>query len=299
MLANASLWCNLSDRAISALDTAYNNVYRTVYLCKFSTTKKNNMYKPVSNAELYQKHPFVNVMARIRARRLRLLARIIHAAPTELVGMLQHTSSDQHSYAAEIRHDLMWMYESREVCESFELPRPDGPENLFVWHNFIVNNQTKFVKYVKQSENTDLGPLEVEPTKEKDNSMVQCPHCHKEMEAFRLQGHLTKSHNQRNPVKPFVAGSICVMCLRNFQTRAKLCNRLCYQSKTCFDFYTNYMPKLSEEELKKEEMETATNSKALRHQGRSQLYSPLPTVRIPGPLFEVMYRSGARKCKDL
>jgi len=30
MLANASLWCNLSTHAISALDTAYNNVYRTV-----------------------------------------------------------------------------------------------------------------------------------------------------------------------------------------------------------------------------------------------------------------------------
>lgn len=299
MLSNASLWCNLSDMAMSALDTAYNNVYRIVYLSKHNTSKNNNHVKPISNIELYEKHPFVNVMARIRARRLRLLARILSVAPPELRAMLQHTAMYPCTFAREIQNDLVWLFESREVCEDFDLPCPNGPENLFIWHHYIVSHPVMFTKYVKQSENTDRVPLVLAPTKEKDNSMVQCPHCEKVMEAFRLQGHLTKVHRHRNPVKPFVAGSICVMCLRNFQTRAKLCNHLCYQSKKCFNVYTNCMPKLSEEEFKKEEMETASNSKALRHQGRSQLYSPLPTVRIPGPLLEVMYQGRARKCKDL
>jgi len=268
-----------------------------VYLCKH-TNKNNNNVKPISNTQLYEKHPFVNVMARIWARRLRLLARILSVAPQELKAMLQLTSSIPCSFAQELQGDLEWLFESREVCEGFDLPRPCGPENLFVWHEYIIHNTSNFVKYVKQSENTDLTPLVLAPTKEKDNSMVQCPHCDKVMEAFRLQGHLTKVHRHRNPVKPYVAGSICVMCLRDFQTRAKLCNHLCYQSKVCFNFYTNSMPKLSEEAFKKEEMKTACNSKALCHQGRSQLYSPLPTVRIQGPLLEVMCRRRSRKCND-
>lgn len=190
------------------------------------------------------------------------------------------------------------MFDSRESCESFTLPPPTGPGNQLIWHKFITEQGDQFLKLVKQSESIDLAPLVLEKTKGRDESLVKCPCCELEMLAFKLDGHLAKVHKHRNPIKPYVAGFICLVCMVDYQFRAKLVNHLCYHSAKCKNMYLSCVPKLSPQAFQEEEEEeasTAQHAKKLRKEGRSQLYSPFPVERVSGPLLPDFVRK-RRKC---
>ena len=119
--------------------------------------------------------------------------------------------------------------------------------------------------------------------------MVQCPECSKVLPGTSLAGHMAKVHEHRNPMKPYVAGSICFLCLRDFQNRVKLVNHLCYQSNKCREYYLANVPKLDPETFEAEEKSTAVEAKRIRHLGRRPLWSEAPITRIAGPLLPVMY----------
>lgn len=248
----------------------------------------------VSTEELYGKHPFPNVLARIRARRLRQYVRILAHAPPSLILLLSANAPNDGSFGAQIIQDMCWLHESRSVCEDFNLPLPDNPQNHFVWYQFVKNNGETFRKYIQQSESTDMIPLALEKPKVRDVSMVECPCCQIQIMAYKLNGHLAKVHKHRNPVKPYVAGSVCVFCMTDYQTRAKLVNHLCYHAPKCREQYLNCMPLLSQAVFEKEEELTAQNARALRRAGRSQSYSPYPATRVPGPLLAQFCRSRKR-----
>jgi len=288
LLSNSSVWYNLSAKALCALDVTYNNVYRHVFNAKFGVSSCS---APMSNGQLYANHPFPNVLARIRARRLRQFARILAHAPRDLLDLLAHNCVFNNSFGAQLVEDLQWLFDSRSSCESFTLPPPNLPENYLVWHKFVSEQGDQFIKYVKQSEATDCIPLVLESPKVRNEALVQCPCCDRKMLAYKLDGHLAKVHKHRNPIKPYVAGSVCLFCMVDYQSRAKLVNHLCYHSPKCKNKYLSCVPKLSPEVFEEEERSTAQNAKALRQAGRSQLYSPYPAERVCGPLLPEFIRT--------
>ena len=101
---------------------------------------------------------------------------------------------------------------------------------------------------------------------------------------------MTKVHKHRNPVKPYVMGTICIFCMKDYQSRAKLVNHLCYHSAKCKNMYMSRDP-LPSDIFEKQERETALHAKALRHSGRSQLYAPEPVCRVYGPLISGFART--------
>ena len=127
-----------------------------------------------------------------------------------------------------------------------------------------------------------------------NQELVECPCCHIQMFAYKLAGHMAKVHKHRNPVKPYVLGSICIFCLKDYQSRAKLVNHLCYHSLKCRQAYMQREP-LPPDVFLEEEAATARHAKTLRRAGRSQLFAPNPVVRICGPLIP-MYARTRRKC---
>ena len=110
----------------------------------------------------------------------------------------------------------------------------------------------------------------------------------------KLNGHLAKVHGHRNPCKPYVAGTICFFCLRDFQTRPKLVNHLMYQAPKCWELYLKHVPKLSPAVFAEQELATAKVAKQIRAMGRRPLWSALPITRISGPLLPIY---GIRKKK--
>lgn len=297
MLSNAHLWHNMSDVALAALDAAYNNIHRLVNLCKFG--RKASSGPPLSTSQLYTAHPVKNVLACIRARRLRELVRVITLAPDELRWLMGHNAAYQKSYAHQLQEDLAWLFEFWNLSDSCTLPPPTSNPNLFHWFNFISNNPAVVYKKIKTCEEADIFPL---PFKEKQQTteLVTCPHCGLEMAKYQLEGHLSKVHKKRNPLKPYVEGSVCFLCLRDFQTRVELFNHLCYHSCKCKQFYLTQVPKLDPETFEAEEKATAVEAKRIRLLGRRPLWSELPITRIPGPLLPIMYiRNTPKHYKNL
>lgn len=223
---------------------------------------------------------------------------MITLAPKELLSVLAHCASIPSSYAAQLQSDLTWLHDFWSLSDSCPLPPPNGEDNLYIWHNFISTQPTIIYKKLKICEEADVFPLDCKEA-EPSLVLVKCPQCGIELAANKLCGHLAKSHGVRNPLKPYVQGSICVLCLRDFQSRQKLVNHLCYHSNKCKQYYLTSVPKLEPEVFLKEEKQTAEVQKRLRHMGMGPLWSELPITRVQGPLLPIMYekRKPGRKTR--
>lgn len=123
MLSNSHLWHNITDSALAKLDTAYNNIHRYVCVAKYKSTSSK---PPISTEALYRSHPIKNVLACIRARRLRQLARLINLAPVELKQLLAFNSTYEPSYASQLCKDLQWLYEFWTLQDACPVPPRRG-----------------------------------------------------------------------------------------------------------------------------------------------------------------------------
>jgi len=204
LVSNAHLWHNISNIALSALDTVYNSIFRYLHLCKYGS-KCNDT---VSNAQLYARFSVKNVLAHIRGRRLRKVVRICLYAPVQLQHLLQHNSKCNLSYTQQILLDLEWLYSHWSLSDECPVPDPSAG-NFLAWHQFICEYPHIVYKRIKCAESAEVEPLCIDKKVVADDFVVQCPQCSACMLNSKLNGHLAKVHGHRNQCKPYVAGTIC------------------------------------------------------------------------------------------
>ena len=98
-----------------------------------------------------------------------------------------------------------------------------------------------------------------------------------------LAAHRFKSHGSKNPIRRICIGVTCLFCLKCFHTRNKLLNHVSYRSFACRKYYLDNIPPYPDDIIAQQDEEESRAVRALRLEGRSPLYHPVPAFRIQGP----------------
>lgn len=111
-----------------------------------------------------------------------------------------------------------------------------------------------------------------------------CPECGLVCKNIHvLNGHRAGKHGWRNPLKKHMAGSHCLVCLKDFGNRMRLCEHVIYRSKYCGTIYRKHVSIVPPDRLDKQEAALAASEKSMKWQGKHIRYAELPVVRICGP----------------
>ena len=90
-------------------------------------------------------------------------------------------------------------------------------------------------------------------------------------------------HRIKSSVRLAIPGTICCCCLMDFHTRVDLHHHIAYRSPECKLYYST-LPPLDPVLYAELEAEESKAVKALEAAGRSIVYHPVHTQRVPGPL---------------
>ena len=128
----------------------------------------------------------------------------------------------------------------------------------------------------------DLGPQAVPSLKQP--GAFQCTQCSETFDTHQeCTAHMFGKHRIKSSVRLAISDTICSCCLLDFHTRTKIHHHIAYKSAKCRLFYST-LPPLDPELYAKLEAEESKAVKVLKAAGRSILYHPIHTVRVPGPL---------------
>ena len=101
-----------------------------------------------------------------------------------------------------------------------------------------------------------------------------------------LNGHLAGVHGHRNTLKKHIAGTHCLVCLKDFGNRLRLCEHVVNRSKFCGPIYKQSVPQLSPEALEQQAADEAATERAMKWQGKHIRHTDVPVVRICGPVLD-------------
>ena len=279
LFATANVWHNLSQETLRRLEKPYNRVLRSVYGEAYSEVRNPI---PMSDVEFYKKYEIPNVSACIKVRRLRLLARSIKLAPPLLLKMLGASADYADGLSAAMVADLAQVW-AEVACLTQDMPDPREPNSGAAWSNLVRTKGAKFKDWIKIHSSSFLSPLPV-PAEPPSMPLHVCPECSKSFTFQAIGTHMFRAHGKKNEVRQLVEGTICLACLKDFNTRSKLLHHVSFRCKNCKDFYQYNILPMSEETFDKAEKETAKCRASLKALGRSPLYSHLPVKRLCGPV---------------
>lgn len=213
--------------------------------------------------------------------------RLVLHAPKQLLMLLAASSESECSFFHQLMCDLEWLYESTSFPEELktELGSPKGFPEL--WFKFIFSRSSQFKTRVKAAEALEHCPIEFEVKFEDGSSECRCHVCgivckNKHV----LNGHLAAMHGHRNPLKKHISGTHCLVCLKDFGNRLRLCEHVVNRSKFCGPIYRKFVPQLSLEALAQQEADEAATERAMKWQGKHIRHSEVPVVRICGPVMD-------------
>ena len=169
------------------------------------------------------------------------------------------------------------------ACVNADLPDPSSPGAGPRWADALVTQKSKFKEWMCFYSESELSPIAHTPPPLELPSH-ECPHCNKFFTFSALGTHMFRAHGTKNGVRPLVSGSVCLSCMKDFNTRSKLLHHISFRCKNCKIYYEINIPPMSPPAYAAAEAQTAACRRKLKTSGRSPLYSQLPVSRVPGPL---------------
>ena len=147
------------------------------------------------------------------------------------------------------------------------------------WQRKVPSSRTGSSKVHPAS---NMAPLPV-PVEVPTTPNRKCPYCSIEFSFLALGTHMFRAHGKKNDVRQMIAGTSCLACMKQYNTRSKLLHHVSFRSAHCEQYYLHTIIPMPAEAYDKAEADTAKARTLLKRQGRSPQYSPLPVVRLIGP----------------
>ena len=268
-----------TSKSLTNFCKCYNSIFRSALLGR----NDEGEVEKISNLALFSKHEIPNGLVHLRTCRLRYLSRLLKFGPPLLLHMIAFEAGLEEPWAwtSLILEDLAWL--KAKVFSLDSLPPPC--DDQVQWFDLIKNYPSEFSQFIKiavRNSLFDAGPQTV-PTL-KQPGAFQCTQCSETFDTHQeCTAHMFGKHRIKSSVRLVISGTICCCCLMDFRTRTKLHHHIAYKSSKCRLFYST-LPPLDPELYAKLEAEESKAVKTLKAAGRSILYHPIHTARVPGPL---------------
>ena len=281
LLFNSATWHLLSESDMSKLHTAYMFVLRRVAGMTYHHTVARGLPFPGDHKVLeFLQAPTVRAL--IRRSRLMFLARWFRNAPVVTLALVQSNAQCLDSWACLIVKDLAFL----KSYDSKFSELPDPAVSIGPWLDFAVAYPQAWRTLVTRA--TSYNEQEARSIHSANSPFInpyQCGQCDVVLGSWHaLRCHAWRAHGIKKPIRQYVVGSLCAVCMREFHTRDRLLQHLAYDTRNCRDFiFDNWSP-LSEDELHTAETESTKANIRARATGQSTHTAFLPSFRVPGPI---------------
>ena len=113
-------------------------------------------------------------------------------------------------------------------------------------------------------------------------AIFPCTDCSAVFEsANALQSHISRKHQHRNPMRKFVRGPECPVCLQRFWQRERVIHHL--KRSVCGRLAAEYIQPCTIAEMLELDQQAAGEARAHQPAGRHSRFAALPCVRTQGP----------------
>ena len=238
-------------------------------------------------------------MTIIRLARIQLLIKVLKKSPPFVIDLLEDTSIAQVGWSSAVKTDLAWLCLSPKYgTASCRFDNEDTPVkccnmSFSQWCRYLSLDLRGHSNSIKKWCATPVANIVAAWASTPALNMVAEPtYCDRCSVSFdskqKLYLHMFKKHQIKHPVRRYVDGTHCTICMKEFWSRERLLNHLKYKSDVCRLSLMTKNPILTEvEAVALDDAECGVNI-ALAKSGRRRHFVQKPCVQLHGPFVVCM-----------
>lgn len=284
-LYNCAVWPSPTMAEISAIHKPIMSVSRSIAGATFSK-KADYVHRSDMDVMASLQVPVPTTI--VRAARFRLAIRLAKAKPSEIIMLVVNAWAADRSWLRSLLTDLEW------AASRDERVRTLGFSSLAQWWQWMRHESGKagslLAEVCARYREVDLAIPNHRTGISRLVVPVQhtCPECGEvRKSATALAVHRLQLHAIRSRQSYYTSGSQCVICVREFSTRACHVEHL-QKSPICWANVLHRIPPLSQAELEEECAIERAETLSRTRGGRSRMYKAKACTNAEGPMLPIL-----------
>ena len=275
----------------------YKKFHHAIIGCYRDITNNKQYDNMYSDDHIVYEYKLICPMTLIRLARIQLLLRMLRKAPAFLLELMMDISAHGTGWPNAVRADLGWLCmsptygDSRHNFHGHEIKCIDM--TFVQWCGFLACDLKGHAKRIKKWGATPAANIVASwATSHALRQIADPVFCETCSAAFdsnqKLHLHMFKKHGIKHPIRRYVTGTHCTICLKEFWNRERVINHLKYKSHYCRNALMIGSPLVSESEAVDLDSAFASAFKSAAGSGARRHHAALPCVQLYGPFVDCM-----------